>query len=450
MNKFVNAHPAKRFFIEMLTKDIRLEDAVLDLIDNAIDSIIRHQEIDLEQLVMRNLSLREKLPQFKIDITFSGESFEIADNCGGIDFDDAIKTVFRFGAPKRSINSRLSVYGIGLKRAIFKIGRKISVTSQTIESGFSVNIDVDDWHDEKTDWKFPIVEIDPSKIKSNYGTKVKITDINEPISRIFQSGSFDNSLYEAISECYALFIGSVVQIYVNGKSVSPRNIPFSNSEAATSSVTHEKFDSVNVVILTGLQRLEANQWKGDTAGWYILCNGRVVVYADKTELTGWGTRELPAFQPKHRGFIGLALFMSDNPEALPWTTTKRGIDTDSPIFQFVRQKMVSDARQVTSFLDQRYARVSISAENSDDLEVKDNRLAQALAPATIPQLLSSEPRRFSASKEIVKRPRTVSVQFSAREVDIERARRAIGKPGLSAGKVGSHALSYFLKNEADE
>lgn len=33
--------PAKRFFVEMLTRDIELVDAILDLIDNSLDGAMR-------------------------------------------------------------------------------------------------------------------------------------------------------------------------------------------------------------------------------------------------------------------------------------------------------------------------------------------------------------------------------------------------------------------------
>jgi len=39
--KQIQAYPAKRFFVEMLTKDILLLDAVLDLIDNSLDGAMR-------------------------------------------------------------------------------------------------------------------------------------------------------------------------------------------------------------------------------------------------------------------------------------------------------------------------------------------------------------------------------------------------------------------------
>ena len=40
------ASPTKQFFVNMLTRDIELQDAILDLLDNCVDGILRSQKID--------------------------------------------------------------------------------------------------------------------------------------------------------------------------------------------------------------------------------------------------------------------------------------------------------------------------------------------------------------------------------------------------------------------
>ena len=59
-----NAFPAKRFFVEMLTRDIDLGDAILDLLDNCVDGAIRtgrtSEERPYEGFYAR-LKLRETL-----------------------------------------------------------------------------------------------------------------------------------------------------------------------------------------------------------------------------------------------------------------------------------------------------------------------------------------------------------------------------------------------------
>ena len=39
----VDSSPTKEFFVEMLTRDIDLTDAILDLLDNCLDGVLRKQ-----------------------------------------------------------------------------------------------------------------------------------------------------------------------------------------------------------------------------------------------------------------------------------------------------------------------------------------------------------------------------------------------------------------------
>ena len=75
-NKYmpVNASPVKSFFVSMLTRDISMEEAILDLLDNCVDGILRSR-----------VSKGEKPYEgFKAEIKFDADSFSISDNCGGI------------------------------------------------------------------------------------------------------------------------------------------------------------------------------------------------------------------------------------------------------------------------------------------------------------------------------------------------------------------------------
>src|SRR5208282_3298084 len=103
----------KTFFIQTLTKDIDLVEAVLDLIDNAIDSYIKN-----------GLTGRTN-----INLSFSETTFAIEDFCGGIEKEAVYEHVFAFGAPSETKARTVGVFGIGLKRSIFKMGRNILIES---------------------------------------------------------------------------------------------------------------------------------------------------------------------------------------------------------------------------------------------------------------------------------------------------------------------------------
>ena len=48
----VEAYPRKQFFIEMFTRDIGLEDCILDLIDNSMDALLRIRNVVIEKEIV--------------------------------------------------------------------------------------------------------------------------------------------------------------------------------------------------------------------------------------------------------------------------------------------------------------------------------------------------------------------------------------------------------------
>ena len=46
----IEGNPTKKFFIEMITRDISIEDAIIDLLDNSIDGATQINPNDLSGL----------------------------------------------------------------------------------------------------------------------------------------------------------------------------------------------------------------------------------------------------------------------------------------------------------------------------------------------------------------------------------------------------------------
>ena len=126
------ANPTKAFFVTMITRDITLEDCILDLIDNSVDGAWR-----CEGSRPMGLADDADLSKYSIFIDASSERFRIGDNCGGMTLDDAINHAFSFG--RRAMDTyadySIGVYGIGMKRAVFKLGKDIRIRSTYQEDG---------------------------------------------------------------------------------------------------------------------------------------------------------------------------------------------------------------------------------------------------------------------------------------------------------------------------
>src|SRR5262245_49009451 len=135
------ADPSKAFFIDMLTRDLTLSDCILDLIDNSVHTLIAETDLDVSEHLITGTAAKKI--KATIEIVFSPSKFSIKDDCGGISIADAENRVFLLGNPVREKeNSGLGVFGIGMKRAVFKLGRQIAISSHTKEEEFKIDINV--------------------------------------------------------------------------------------------------------------------------------------------------------------------------------------------------------------------------------------------------------------------------------------------------------------------
>lgn len=442
MTPVANTLPTKRFFIDTFTRDISLEDSILDLIDNAIDSFVRTREVQLDKGLLDEGTVSVgRLGE--VTVSIGPDRFQIKDRCGGITRKAAEEEVFRLGATTERSGVTLGVYGIGLKRALFKIGRHVVVESRTADEGFKVDFDVLEW-EKQDDWVIPLEYTEGAGDQEEAGTTITITQLNDNVRMKVAAGTVAKRIQREIARTYALFLNRLVRVSVNGSPVDPKELPLGLSDEVSPGRETFVHEGVHVDILAGLA--DRREWNTDTAGWYVFCNGRLVVAADKTELTGWTGRSglSPQYVSKYRGFVGIALFFSDNPLGLPWTTTKRGLNVESPVFQRAKNLMVSTAKPVLTFLNKMY-------RTDPKEEPEEREIAETIHRATLKDALGKSTGSFQVTPSQERKPKaTVGVQYDAKIADIERAKKCLRKSKWSARRVGEYALEYFLKMECPE
>jgi len=365
--KPVTARPVKRFFVDMLTRDIALEDAILDLLDNCVDGILRSLPDDGKS--------DTPYKGYWAKISFDAGSFDIEDNCGGIPW-NLHDQAFRMGRPKaESANGSaeaqlmVGVYGIGMKRAIFKIGRQASIWTQNEEDNYRVVIPRG-WMDDEDDWDLEVQRA--KKAMAEDGTHISIKRLDDGVSDRFAAEAFEGDLLDKIQSHYSVIIHKGLTVEVNGTPAEPN--PISLRFAATDSKDPEirpyifrtKAKGVDVFLAIGLREpipdvekaldeQTETQFSSDYAGWTVICNDRVVLYCNRDELTGWGTAKLPRYHNQFIAISGVVEF-SGNPRLLPTTTTKRGLDFSSPLYQNVLDKMRDGLRLFVDYTNRWKAR----------------------------------------------------------------------------------------------
>jgi len=429
------ANPTKAFFVRMLTRDISLDDCILDLIDNSIDGAWKSSG-KIPTSFVRNKDLSD----FSIDVEFSDEVFRITDNCGGITFDDAVNYAFTFGASEqhRAPNYSVGVYGIGMKRAVFKIGNEIAIDStfrgpKKLEA-FRVPINVDKWlSSTQPSWDFDIDELEPRKVP---GVDIEIRSIRDEVRMTLADPEYAANLRRVLARDYMVSLMRGLNIKVCGKKVEAPDFEIlSGVDYAPMRITkHEK--DVKIEIVAGMwssppddnEPEESGRQPDVQSGWYVICNGRVVLDADRTSVTGWGRDgDLPQWHTQYKGFVGVVFFSSKRPELLPMTTTKRNIDVSSALYLRTLPLMREPTRAWINYTNGRKNNPS-AREKEAKLKAVDITAVRNSAVVKLPSF------KMRAKDKVANVNYTVPVQR------MRNLARALGNPLMNYKEVGQKSF----------
>ena len=427
----IHTDPTKDFFVTMITRDIQLRDCIFDLLDNSIDGARRKPSADAAK----------PFSGYEIRLAFDGEFFRIEDNTGGIRLSDAIDYAFHFGrrADSPEVAGGIGLYGIGMKRAIFKIGRICSITSHADDASFKVSINVDEWKAQDA-WDFDYDDIAKS---GALGTQIEITALNEGVKEILGDPVFKNELMKAVARDYAFFIQQGLRISVGADVIPSYTYQLRQSEELMPSVEQYDDNGVHVRILAGLvDELpddipdELKPGKVDRYGWFVICNDRVVLAADKTEATIWGDDKFNLWHPQYNGFAGFVFYNADDQRKLPWTTTKRELDAASPLYRRTVARMKAVTQVFTDYTNRRKADID-TAKAAEmprvQVDISELKVTQTFK---LPTISTTAPR-----------PATISIQYVRDKREVEEIKRHLGNIGMSARDVGVRTFEYFREVE---
>ena len=449
--KEINAGPTKAFFVDMLTRDIDLDDAILDLLDNCVDGILRELEKAKAKSKRKKMQAQDKNGRpydgYWAKITATPDKFEIRDNCGGISQKIAEESAFMLGRPDLQRDAKIEtvgMYGIGMKRAIFKMGKQCTVTSQPETGAYKVEI-TPEWLANDNDWKLPLYD-GVRALKEN-GTRIVVSNLKPAIKRQFSESKsiFIDDLKKNISKLYARIIEKGFKVTVNGKTITPVDlhmlIPKQRPKPGVAAIEPYVFvadlNHVRVELAVGFYRPLAKEQEleeeltqrrtRDDSGWTVICNDRVVLHNDKSIITGWGTGGVPSYHNQFICIAGIISFRSCDSMKLPLNTTKRGLDMSSEVYLLVLDQMREGLKKFTSFTNKWKRR-----EEETDAEFATLQKVKSIDVATLVSDSEMKPvHKFARqglgeakrrSPELPKPPRSTQTRrvcFSAEQSEIE-------------------------------
>ncbi len=447
--KRINASPTKEFFISMLTRDIPLARAILDLVDNSVDGARRLRE-------------NEDFDGLWIRVELDGDHFKINDNCGGIPVDIAQNYAFRFGRPKDAPSTPGSVgqFGVGMKRAFFKIGRHVTVSSITASSQFDIDIDVEQWKakDEpgKADgWTFEFSNVEENLANvapEDIGTRIEIDHLDDTVAETFNLENFIIRLKKEMGLAHSLSMDKGLAISVNAIPLGhePQLLFMSDTLKPAyiektyprDVIDRQQGSPVKVKLFAGVAERKLHE-----GGWYVFCNGRLVIRADQTATTIWGQIGVRKYHPDCAYFRGYAYFDSDDAALLPWTTTKTGIDVDSPVYKSVQQEMIELSRPVVSFLSN-LAKETTTLNSGAGTDRTLNKAIKNVQAKRIDELQFNPMFVAPRPQPQPSGPKMQRIQYQKPLSDVEKAKQLLKVSTFTA--VGEETFDYFMEYEGED
>jgi hypothetical protein len=446
MQNIIQGRPTKKFFIDMITRDISIEDAIIDLIDNSIDGANRLRP-----------KVNSSFEGLYVKLSLNKDMFVIEDNCGGFSLETAQKYAFRFGRPddiKPELNNSVGRFGIGMKRSLFKMGKHFSVESRHGKDHFKVEVDVDKWSKqvvEETDgvqsdnWDFSYVEVPNTEGLQVEGTYIKVELLNEEYKGLFDDEHFLTDLSTDIQRILNFSLARKIEITLNDKLLVGTKVELlmSKDDGILPYYREGKIDGVDFKIIAGI----GVTGHPKESGWYIYCNNRLVVEADQSTITGWHMNGLPQWAVKHAMFRGLLFLDSAETIKLPLTTTKKGIDVTSSIYQSILPLMQDAMRKINTFLND----IDNLGANANDYRKQLGDCLQAYSAVQLKLYdFSKQPKgKFFAPKidenNPVLKDNTRRISYT---VSKEKADAALEHSGARSYKeLGEKTFEYYTKLE---
>jgi hypothetical protein len=452
----VEAEPERALFVEMLTRDIELIPAIMDLLDNSIDG------------ARARIDDNHPASEFTVEIQVSSDQFQITDNCGGIDLDVARQYAFRFGRPSGHRGTARSVgqFGVGMKRALFKLGDVFTIDSRATSTRFNMTVNVNQWMaDPNPIWTFTM-----SHAERNYdsntngtGTDIKVIALRDSAKEDLADRAFLSQLREQIRFRHQAALAEGIRVTLNGMSLDsfsrellsgPDFVPVNRTFVITSD-----HGDVAVHIMAGITTVErrevgadegsAENFRGGSdAGWWVFCNDRLLLMRERTRLTGWGDN-LPNYHPQYRQFRGYAYLSSNSTEALPWNTTKTGIDESSRVWRQVQAQIKLAGSEVVSVINRiKEERSAVSEEDRPTTAAASRATLVATAELPESDRFAVPPPRRATRKLAPKAPRTQRMQFDVLLDRFQAVANRLGTPVVA--EVGRRTFDYYFEREIEE
>lgn len=302
----------------------------------------------------------------------------------------------------------------------------------------------EDWH-----FQFSELETEMHFEHKDTGTVIDINRLLKNVADTFALENFRTRLAEEMSHAHALTVDRELTMTLNGLPIKHYSQELFVSDVLKPGYVEKSYPSevvagkpgppVRVKLFAGVSERSLHD-----GGWYVFCNGRLILRADQTPTTVWGGQhQMRMYHPDFAYFRGYAYFDCDDGALLPWTTTKTGVDADSPIYKAVQREMIEMTRPVLTYL------TNLSKEKGAAAQIRPLEEAIKSARATKVQTVS-QTRAFVAPAPVPapSGPKMQKITYSKPTKEVEKAKQILRVRSFAS--VGEKTFEYFMHYEAGE
>ncbi|MDU3300274.1 MAG: ATP-binding protein, partial [Enterobacter ludwigii] len=353
-------------------------------------------------------------------------SVRILDNCLGIDEETLTNTAL-YTAANSNHAYGIGYYGLGLKRALLKMGSKFSLAVDNGQSIFKCRFVSDNIGGNKDRKIYADEYISRGRLKSLFS----VSELKDEIKNDLHNPSWFKNAVNGFSLRYSIYISKGFEIMINNVTTGSfervkGTVPTLRYDALL--LPHKEIiniDGVEVTMESGIHKeytfpkevnysLPINKKLTEQFGIYFVCNDRIIVAASTAKEHGWSAK----WHSEYNGFVCWVRFISKEPNKLPWNTSKTALRVDSSLFLTVRDRLKPIADRYRAEIKNRYPSKTTSTGGSSLATVKNP--AQATSAGTVtPSSTQVTARSTAASaKPKVKKPKLRPLESLHRDREI--------------------------------
>lgn len=422
----INSGVSPDFIEKTLTQDITTLEALYDLVDNAIDAARNHiLQNDFEK---DDSGLPANYHGYKVHIRVDKNSVRILDNCFGIDEETLANTAL-YTAANSNHAYGIGYYGLGLKRALLKMGSKFSLAVDNGQSIFKCHFGSDNIGGNKDRKIYASEYLTRGRLKSLFSVSV----LKDEIKNDLHNPSWFGNAVRGFSLRYSIYISKGFEIIIH-------NITTGSLERIKGTVPtlrHDalllpqreiiNIDGVEITMESGIHNeytfpKEVNYSRSinnkltEQFGIYFVCNDRIIVAASTAKEHGWSAK----WHSEYNGFVCWVRFISKEPNRLPWNTSKTALRVDSSLFITVRDRLKPIADRYRAGIKSRYPSKTPSTSGSSPATGKTATHATTATTATTAGTVATSPSTTGSAKpkSKVKKPKLRPLESLHRDREI--------------------------------